>query len=116
MMKKLSEYKGEEALELLADLIEPMSVIMTDKEIHALFKENRFKAISLAIKKHKDAIIEILAILDGVPVDKYECNLLTLPVTILALLNDKEMLQLFTSAGQMGDATSFASLSENTEE
>ena len=48
---KLSEYQGEAALDILADLIEPAGEIMSDKEIGEVFKENRFKAIGLAIKK-----------------------------------------------------------------
>ena len=47
---KLSEYQGEAALDILADLIEPAGEIMSDKEIGDVFKKNRFKAIGLAIK------------------------------------------------------------------
>ena len=52
---KLSEYQGEEALDLLADLIEPAGEIMSDKEIGDLFKKNRFKAIGLAITPTRTA-------------------------------------------------------------
>ena len=88
---------------------------MSDKEIGEVFKENRFKAIGLAIKKHKKAVMQILAIMDGVPVDEYKCNVFTLPVKILELLNDPALVQLFTYQGQTGDANSSGSASENTE-
>ena len=113
---KLSEYQGEEALDLLADLIEPAGEIMSDKEIGDLFKKNRFKAIGLAIKNHKKAVMQIMATMDGVPVDEYKCNVFTLPVKILELLNDSELIRLFTYQGQTGDANSSGSASENTEE
>ena len=113
---KLSEYKGEAALGILADLIEPAGEIMSDKEIGEVFKKNRFKAIGLAIKNHKKAVMQILAIMDGVPVEEYKCNVLTLPVKILELLNDPALIQLFTYQGQTGDAKSSGSVSENTEE
>ena len=93
---KLSEYQGEEALDLLADLIEPAGEIMSDKEIGEVFKKNRFKAIGMAIKNHKKAVMQIMAAMDGVPVDEYKCNVLTLPVKILEILNDPELVQLFT--------------------
>ena len=113
---KLSEYHGEAALDLLADLIEPAGEIMSDKEIGDVFKENRFKAIGLAIKKHKKAVMQILATMDGVPVDEYKCNVFTLPMKILELLNDPDLVQLFTYQGQTGDAKSSGSVSKNIEE
>ena len=112
---KLSEYQGEAALDILADLIEPAGEIMSDKEIGEVFKKNRFKAIGLAIRNHKKAVMQILATMDGVPVDEYKCNVLTLPVKILELLNDPELVQLFAYQGQTGDAESSGSASENTE-
>ena len=113
---KLSEYQGEAALDILADLIEPAGEIMSDKGIGETFKENRFKAIGLAIKNHKKAVMQILATMDGVPVDEYKCNVFTLPAKILELLNDPALVQLFTYQSQMGEAKSSGSASENTEE
>lgn len=113
---KLSEYQGEAALDILADLIEPAGEIMSDKEIWKVSKKNRFKAIGLAIKNHKKALMQIMATMDGVPVDEYECNVFSLPVKILELLNDPDLVQLFTYQGQTGDAKSSGSVSENTEE
>ena len=113
---KLSEYQGEAALDLLADLIEPAGEIMSDKEIGEVFKKNRFKAIGLAIRNHKKAVMQIMATMDGVPVDEYKCNVLTLPVKVLELLNDQDLIQLFTYQGQTGDAKSSGSASGNTGE
>ena len=113
---KLSEYQGEAALDILADLIEPAGEIMSDKEIGDVFKKNRFKAIGLAIKNHKKAVMQILATMDGVPVDEYKCNVFSLPVKILELLNDPEMIRLFQYQGQTGDASSSGSASENIED
>ena len=113
---KLSEYQGEDALDILADLIEPAGEIMSDREIGEVFKKNRFKAIGLAIKKHKKAVIQIMATMDGVPVGEYKCNVFTLPAKILELLNDPALIQLFTYQGQTGDAKSSGSVSGNTGE
>ena len=113
---KLSEYQGEAALDILADLIEPVGEIMSDKEIGEVFKKNRFKAVGLAIKNHKRAVMQILATMDGVSVDEYKCNVFTLPVKILEILNDPELVQLFTYQGQTGDANSSGSASVNIEE
>ena len=113
---KLSEYQGEAALDILSDLIEPAGEIMTDKEIGDVFKKNRFRAIGLAIKNHKKAVMQIMATMDGVPVEEYKCNVFTLPVKILELLNDPDIVQLFTYQGQTGGANSSGSASENIED
>lgn len=113
---KLSKYQGEEALDILSDLIEPAGEIMSDKEIGEVFKKNRLKAIGLAIRNHKKALIQIMATMDGVPADEYKCNVFTLPVKILELLNDPDLIQLFTYQGQTGDANSSGSVSGNTGE
>ena len=83
---------------------------MADKLIGETFKQNRLKAIGMAIRNHKESVITILALLDGVPVEEYKFNALTLPLKILQLLNDPELLQLFTSQGQTGDANSSGSV------
>lgn len=100
-MKKLSEYKDEEALDILADLIEPVVRVFSDETIiNALRGGNRPAAIKNAIKSHKQDVMEILAILEGVPVAEYHCNVLTLPAKLIELLNDDELMRLFTSQAQ----------------
>lgn len=104
---KLSEIKGEAALDLLADIIEPATEIMTDPNVQKLVKaKNKGAIIKLLIKDHKKSIIEILATIDGVPVKDYQINVFTLPMKLLELLNDKELMSFFTSQELMGEAIS----------
>lgn len=104
---KLSEIKGEQALDVLADLIEPASEIMTDKMVVATAKSGqKLRAIKLAIKNHKKAVIEILAALDGADVDNYEVNVLTLPAKLLEILNDPVVMSLFSSQVEKTEKTS----------
>lgn len=100
-MSKLSEYKNEDAIEVIADIIEPLSAIFTDDEIKK--EKNRMKAISKALKKYKKEVIQILARIDDVPVEKYECNALTLPIKVLEVMNDKEIQDFLESLGAMED-------------
>ena len=115
---KLSEYKNEQALEVLADLLEPALEIFTDKELIKLIKAEGSKAaaIKYAIKEHTKSVLEILAITEGVPVEEYECNVMSLPAKILEILNDKELMSFFSSQLPMGEQTSFGSATESTEE
>ncbi len=116
---KLSEYKGEQALDLLADLMEPAMVIMADKEISRLAKANmpKIKLVKVAIKNHKREVIEILAILDGEEPKNYaeKVTLFTLPAKLLEIFNDPDLMSLFTSQGQTTE-TSSGSATESFEE
>jgi len=98
---KLSEVKNEAALEMLADLLEPVAEILADKEIsQAISAGKKMQAIKSAIKKHKKAVFTMMAILDGVPVESYTCNIITLPMKLIEILNDEELAAFFTSQVQ----------------
>lgn len=109
---------NEEELELFADLLEPAAEILSDKEIVTVLQsgEKPIKAVVLAIKHHKSAIIEILARIDGVDPAEYKVNALTLPVKVINLLNHPELQELFTLQGQTSTAESAGSAMESTED
>ena len=112
-MKKISQYKDEEALELLADLIEPLARIIADKEVLSAFKKkSKIAGVSAAIKAHKHDVFQMLAILDGTPVEEYHCNVFDLPIKALEILNDKELNDFFKSQSQLMDEESSGSATE----
>lgn len=116
-MRKLSDIRGEEALDVLADLLEPATEIMADTELVALVRSGKkIQAVSHAIRNHKRSIIEILAIMDGESPDTYEPSLTVLPLKIIELLNDPDLIQVFSSQGQMMDGKSFGSATETIKE
>lgn len=96
---KLSDYKNEEAIEVIADIMMPLSVIFTDEEIKK--EKNKMKAIAKALKKYKKEVIQILARIDGVPVDKYECNAITLPIKVVEVINEPDIQDFLISSGWM---------------
>lgn len=111
---KLSEIKGEAALDALADMIEPAAEIVSDVHfVKCIRDNNRLKATQIALKNHKKAIIAMLAALDGTKPEDCEVNILTLPKKLLELLNDPDVVSLFQSQGTV---TSSGSAMENTEE
>ena len=112
-MRKLSEIRGEDALDILADLIEPASEFGTDKLFAELVRKNdKTGAVRQAIKGHKKAVLTIMAILEGEDPKTYQPSLLRLPTMLIELFNDPELIALFTS-GQT--VTSSGSATENTE-
>ena len=116
-MRKISELRGEEALDVLADILEPASEIMTDTMVATLARSgDRIQAVSMAIKNHKKAVIKILAALEGEDYETYKPALLTLPLKLLEIFNDPDVVQVFTLQGQKNESESFGSAMENTEE
>ncbi|MBQ3330804.1 MAG: hypothetical protein IJG87_06460 [Ruminococcus sp.] len=114
---KLSDYKDEAALDLLADLIEPATEILADAEVRKAAEDgSRLRAVALAIKNHKRAVMSVLATFDGVPATEYHCNVLTLPAKLIELFDDPDIAQLFTFAGQTEEQTPSGSPTENTED
>lgn len=120
---KLSEVRGEKALDMVADLIEPIADIIGDSEISAILKTRKSakdtkmviaQAVSKAIKNHKASVIAILATLDDVPVSEYECNIMSLPKKLLDILNDPAIFELFTLQSQETQTPS-GSVMANTE-
>lgn len=113
---KLSEVKGEKALDILADLLEPVLEISADEElVSELQSGSRVKGIQLMLKNHKKSVITMLALLNEEDVNTYEPNLLTLPKTLLELVSDEEVMSLFFEQGQSNGLTPFGSVTENTE-
>lgn len=99
---KLSEIKGEKALDAMADLLEPLSLIFADPEIQRSVKNDEPKMILVKkiLKTHKKEAIQIMAILDGETPETYEISLLKIPLKLLEIINDPEVQSLFTYQGQ----------------
>lgn len=112
---KLSEIKGDNALDVLADLIDPVCEILVDKDIETAYNSgDRMRAIKLGLKKHKRAVTTILALLNEEDPKTYKPALLMLPKMLMDVLNDEELMGLFSSQTQT-EKTSFGDATENTE-
>ena len=99
-MKKLSDYKGEEAIELWADLFDYISVIVGDKEIANIIKsgDNKIAIAKKVLKLHGKEAVAILERIDGTPVDG-------LNIVI-------RLVELITEIGQNEDMKSFFGYAE----
>lgn len=113
-MKKLSDYQGEEAIDLWAELIEPISVIVSDSEIAKIAKGNISRA-TLAkeiLKRHKKEATEILLAIDNEPI-----NAINIVLRTISLLNEisqyDEIMDFFALSGQKIAEESSGSVTEN---
>lgn len=114
-MKKLSDYKGEDAIDLWADLLEPISAITSDREIAVIAKAINQK---LCLRKRslngiKEAT-EILLAIDDTPI-----NAINIVLRLISLINEiseyDEIMDFFALQGQKTEGGSSGSVMENTE-
>lgn len=100
---KISEIKGEQALDVLEGIIDPVTAILADEEVKAAAKEGRLPAIQVALRKHKPEIITILALLEGEDPKTYEPSLLSIPKKLVEITEDEDVQMLFLSAVQTAE-------------
>ena len=114
-MRKLSEIKGEDALDVLADVLDPIMEISADEKFVAMCRGNGKKSeiVKHLLKTHKREVLEVMAILDGEDPQTYAPPIVKLPVMLLELFNDPDLISLFQSQDTV---TSSGSATENTEE
>lgn len=118
---RISDFKDEDAIELLADLIEPAANILSDKAVQNAFNSDISK-ISMAkmiLKDHKGDIMEILARLNGKEIGDYHCNPVSVLVDLMTVLNDKELMDFFAEQQALmntGDAPLSAVVSTEEKE
>ena len=112
-MKKLSEITGEDALNVLADVLDPMIQVSTDEEfVDACRKRDKSKAIKCLLKNHSKEVLTVLAILDGADVENYNPSIVRIPALLVELFNDPDIVSLFTFRDTV---TSSGSATESTE-
>lgn len=116
---KLSDIKGEDALDVLADIIEPVALILADGKVQELYESGKPKLLLVKhiIKNNKKQVLEIMAILERKSYDEYvkEVNLLSLPMKLLELLQDEDLIAVFQSQVETTAKTSSMPATENTE-
>ena len=116
-MKKISDYKDEEAIELWGDLLDPMTKIMSDPSVAKLMRTGK-APLTIAkeiIKGHKEDAKEIILRIDPTPIDGI--NFATRIVDIvLDFMHNEAIKDFFASAGREAmEKESTGSATENTE-
>lgn len=120
-MRRLQDIKGLEAMDVLADLLDPVTELIKKPEILKVIDENGLndiETIKALIKGGKMEVLQILAILDGRPIEEFleTFDILTLPVMLYQTFNDDALQAVFTSQGQNEAVKSSGLAMESTEE
>lgn len=117
---RLSDVRGDRTLDVIADLIDPISEIASDEEAVALFRREKVpegveprdffvkrarKAAPALLKGHKQQVIQILATIEGTDPEEYaeSLNLAKLLRDLVDLMTDEEFVA-FLSPSETGTA------------
>lgn len=108
--------QNEEALDILADIIEPVSVVFNDAEIVKAFRGGQnLKAVKIILKSYKTQVVEILARLEGVEPKDYKANIIKMTKSLLELVNNPDVLDFFSSFQQNEQVVSSGNVTEITQ-
>ena len=115
---RLSDSKNGEAIDVLADLIEPAARIMSDPKIPEIYNSGEPKLLLVRhiLKEHKDDAINLIAILHQKPIEELNFTMISLVADMLDILNDPELEQVFTLQGQKTDGERSGAVTEATTE
>lgn len=119
---RLSEIKGGDAIDVIADIIDPVTAIIADKDVAKVIKGNKPKLLiaKTILKKQKDNILLILAILNQENPKEFKPSLVELPVMLIQLITDvmenEELMSLFHSQDKMISSVSSTPVMQTTEE
>lgn len=119
-MKRLSDYKGEEAIDLWADLLDPIIEIVGDKKIADMIRAKMPPVLTAKeiIKTYKKQAAQILLTIDDTPLNGL--NILIRLVSLLNEIGEDKTIQSFleqsADMNQKKQEISSMSATENIEE
>ena len=112
---KLSDYTNEDALDLLADLLDSAAEIMADDELKAIaMTGDKMGIAKYILKNKKEQLITIFARMNGTPREEYVATIPEMLAQLLDVLNDKTLLDFFALQAQKNAGASFGLATENT--
>lgn len=117
-MKRLSDYKDEAAFDLLADILEPVSVILADKELSKIWNtQPKVQVAKHILKNHQQETIEVLKAIDN-EIEITPISIIKGAIEILTdIEKDPSIKDFFKSAEQETEENgTFGSATENTED
>lgn len=118
-MKKLSDYTGKEAIELWADLFDPLAVILSDEEIRKEMTSANVVLMDVAKKTLKKYPDEMFAALSRIDTDEINgANALNKVIVLLAELKYGDKLSAFFNSAEQekSDEEFSGSATENIED
>lgn len=117
-MKRLSDYKHEDAIDLWMDLLDPIGNILQNEKIKWEFKKggNRIKVAQRIINECREDAMKILLRIDPTPIDGLNI-IVRLVDLIMEFEQHPDLKDFFSSAARtQTDGESSGNATENTED
>ena len=112
---KLTDFKGEKGIQVVGKLLLPiMNIVGNPENKKASVQQNIFTVLSAFFRNNPKDVLEMLAIMDDVPVENYEIDAKQALLKLVSWFDDPELLGLFGL--QSETATSSGSATTTTEE
>lgn len=98
---RLSEFRDEQGVEVVAKLLVPIAkIVSNEKNAKAQKEANEGKGstldfVSAMLQNNPRDVMDMLAILDGKDPNEYHCSAATVLVDALHMVSDPELLMLF---------------------
>lgn len=116
-MKRLSDYKNEEAIELWVDLMDPILNIFEDEEVRrgVIGEASALRKAQTILRLHKGDAVKLLLRIDPTPVTGL--NIITRLIDVLSEIENSEEFGSFFGSHRQGvtEDESSGSATENTE-
>lgn len=110
---RLSDFKDEKALEVVAALIDPICEIVQSPENKAARKEAPIKFVQSVLRNSPKAVMAMMAILNDEDPETFHCTSVSVVKNALEMFSDPDLMELFGL--QSGTQPSSGSASETTE-
>ena len=119
-MRLLSEIKGEEAIDVTAEIVGILSDMFGNKEVQKMRKEKKTLSdiFSYVLKHNRKDVVKMLSLLDGSTQKEYlnKTNMATLLHDIDVMIGDPTVKELFMLQSQSADSVASGSVTEDTQD
>ena len=106
---KLSEFKDEKAIEVVAKLLVPIGNIVKNRDNANARGGTQLEFASAILANNPSDVKDMLAILNDVDPSEYHCNAATVIFDVMNMLADEQLLQLFGLQRQTQTSSTSAS-------
>lgn len=115
---KLSDYKGEDGIDLLADLLPDIIKIYENKDFCEAVEnsKNNLEIVQILLKMNKKEILHMMAMIDQEDPETYNPSFFGLPFKLIEIMKMPEIAMLFSLQSQKIDNENSGSATENIEE
>lgn len=115
-MKRLSDFKGEDGVKVVARLFIPIGKIAQDKSLEKKADGTILEFASALLESHSKEVLEMFAILNETDISEYETNGADVLINTMIMLSDPSLMQLFGTLRQTTASSASASSSTDNAE